>query len=110
MPKRENDYQGGLIQRIQMVLPGCFVLKNDSSYLQGIPDLTILYGERWAILEVKRAQPRSSRDYEPNQEWYLELFNQMSFSATIFPENEEEVLRDLQYALRPRRAARVSQR
>lgn len=108
MPRRENDFQGALVQRIKELLPGAFVLKNDSSYLQGIPDLTILYGERWAILEVKRARPRSSRDYEPNQEWYLELFNQMSFSATIFPENEEEVLHDLQLALRPRRTARVS--
>lgn len=105
MPRRENDYQGGLILRIKKILPGCFILKNDSGYLQGIPDLTILYGERWAILEVKRS---ANEDYEPNQEWYLEFFNEMSFSATIFPENEEEVLHDLQLALRPRRKARVS--
>ena len=110
MSKKENDYQAGLIIRISEALPGCFILKNDSSYLQGIPDLTILYGDRWAILEVKRARPRNYKDYEPNQEWYLEKFNAMSFATTIFPENEEEVLHDLQLALRPRRAARVSQR
>lgn len=107
MPRKENAYQADLIKRLNKLFPGCLILKNDTGYLQGIPDLTILYGERWAILEVKRS---ADEEYEPNQEWYLEKLGEMSFTATIFPENEEEVLYDLQHALRPRRQARVSQR
>ena len=42
----ERDYQSHLIKRIKALLPGCVVLKNDSSYLQGIPDLVIFYGDR----------------------------------------------------------------
>lgn len=107
MARRENEYQAKLIIKIKRLIPGTFILKNDSSYIQGIPDLTVLYRDRWAVLEVKRS---AFEEYQPNQQWYLDQFNEMSFSATIFPENEEEVLRDLQYALGSRRKPRVSQR
>ena len=93
--KLERDYQPGLIDRISMRFPGCFVLKNDEQYLQGIPDLTILYGRYWAMLEVKKSPKEPCR---PNQEYYLQLLGEMSFTATIFPENEEEVLDALQSA------------
>lgn len=106
----ERDYQPKLIKKIQARFPGCYVLKNDSGYMQGVPDLIILFGERWALLEVKRKRPIRPEDFEPNQEWYLEEFNNMSFAACVFPENEEEVLDALQQALQPRRYARVSQR
>jgi hypothetical protein len=78
--------------------------------MQGIPDLLVLYRDRWAMLEVKTRRPRSSRDFEPNQEWYLEQFNEMSFGACIYPQNEEEVLNDLQQTFRARRSARIPQR
>lgn len=103
----ESEYQTLLIKRIQDILPGCLVLKNDSSYLQGIPDLTILYGKRWAMLEVKTSA-RARK--QPNQTWYICEMNDMSFAAFIWPEIEEEVLHGLQQALRPRRSARVPQR
>lgn len=106
----ERDYQRKLIKKIKRLLPDCMVLKNDSSYLQGIPDLTILFEDRWAVLEVKPEEPLSPRDYEPNQRWYLDVMNEMSFAACIYPENEREVLNALQHALRPRRPARISQR
>jgi hypothetical protein len=96
----ERDYQAGLIKRIKRLLPGCVVLKNDSAYLQGVPDLTILYRDMWAMLEVK-ASPSAA--HQPNQEYYVELLGEMSFAAFIHPQNEEEVLRDLQQALQPRR-------
>lgn len=82
-------------------------MKNDPTLQQGIPDLTILYKDMWAILEVKRSEREGP---EPNQEWFIDKFNRMSFAAFIFPENEEEVLRDLQLAFEPRRPARLSQR
>lgn len=105
---RERDYQAGLIRKLRDLYPGSIVLKNDSGYMQGIPDLTILYKDRWAALEVKAREPRNSQAFEPNQEWFLETMNEMSFAACIYPENEKEVLRGLQQALSPRGSSRVS--
>lgn len=105
---QERHYQAKLIKRIRIMLEGCFILKNDSSYLQGVPDLLVLWKDRWAILEVKIKEPTKASDFEPNQEYYLELLNEMSFAACIYPENEDEVLDALQSALSTRRAARVS--
>ena len=104
---RERDYQAGLIKKLKQLYPGCIVLKNDSGYMQGIPDLTILFNDRWAVLEVKIREPRSAQAFEHNQEWFLETMNQMSFAACISPENEKEVFRGLQQALSPRGSSRV---
>jgi hypothetical protein len=103
---RENTYQAKLIKRLRRMFPGCVILKNDSSYLQGIPDLTILYGDRWAVLEVK-VHPE---DLQPNQEYFIRFLNEMSFAAFIHPDNEEEVLDALQQALQPDGNSRLSQR
>ena len=75
------------------------------TYKQGVPDLTILWGRYWATLEVKRSKRDSS---QPNQDYYIEQLNEMSFAAYIYPENEEEVLVALQQAFKPPRRARVS--
>lgn len=91
----ESSYQTDLIHRIRRALPGCFVLKNDTDYLQGIPDLLVLYRDRWAMLEVKASADAPLR---PNQEYYIVQFNSMSFAAFVYPENEEAVLSALQYA------------
>ena len=96
---RERDYQASLIKKLKKLYPGCIVMKNDSGYIQGIPDLTILYQGRWAALEVKAHEPVNGKGFEPNQEWYLETMNEMSFAACVYPENEKEVLRGLQQTL-----------
>lgn len=75
------------------MFPGCIVLKNDPNYIQGIPDLTIFYGDKWATLEVKKSFNASQ---QPNQEYYVSMMDAMSFSAFIFPENKEEILYELQ--------------
>lgn len=103
----ERDFQAHLIRRLKDDFPGCIVLKNDSSYLQGIPDLTVLHGERWAALEVKA---NASSEQQPNQEYYVEMMNAMSFAAFIHPENEEEVFDGLEQALCNLGPARVSKR
>lgn len=94
MGKLENEYKTALKKRIQFRLPGCIVLKNDEQLLQGIFDLTVLYGNRYAALEVKRGKNAPKR---PNQGYYLEeVANMGGFAAFIHPENEEEVLDALQ--------------
>ena len=85
----ENKFQADLIKEIKEELPGCIVLKNDSSYLQGIPDLSIFYRDKWAMLEVKKD---AKAKHQPNQDYYVNKANEMSHSAFIYPENKDEVL------------------
>lgn len=98
--KNENVYQGELIKRIKSLIPGSFILKNDPDYIQGIPDLLILYKDKWAILEVKRSKNESHR---PNQDYYIDMFGEWSYAAFIYPENEDVILGELQRALEPGR-------
>lgn len=90
---RENQFQKKLISEVKERFEGCVVLKNDSGYIQGIPDLLILHGNKWAGLEVKKS---ASAGHRPNQDFYVERMNEMSFSRFIFPENKEEVLNELE--------------
>ena len=76
MGKLERDFQAGLIKDLKQMFPGCIVMKNDSSYIQGIPDLLILYKDKWASLEVKKA---ANANRQPNQEYYVNQMNEMSF-------------------------------
>lgn len=85
----ESNFQHRLIQSIKKRFDGCIVLKNDATYIQGIPDLMVLYKNHWAALECK-AHKGAHR--QPNQEYYVNKMNEMSFAAFIFPENMEEVL------------------
>lgn len=101
----ENTYQAKLIKKLRRLYPGCVILKNDSAYLQGMLDLTILLPDFWAVLEVKKDKDAPA---QPNQEFYQRKLNDMSFSAFIYPENEEEVLAALQKAFASRRTACVS--
>lgn len=88
----ERDFQSKLIKELRERYKDCIVLKNDPDYIQGIPDITIFCGNRWAALEVKKSA-RAHR--QPNQEYYVDKMNSMSFSRFIFPENKNEVLNEL---------------
>ena len=88
----ENKFQANLIREIKNMLPGCIVMKNDSSYIQGIPDLLILYKDKWASLECKK-NARASK--QPNQEYYIGMMDDMSFARFICPENKEDILNEL---------------
>lgn len=92
----EAAYQSKLVRKLQRMFPDCFILRNDPSENQGIPDILILIGDQWAMLEVKLSQ---NSPIQPNQLYYIDMFNNMSFAAIIYPENEEEVLYELQAAL-----------
>lgn len=89
----ENKFQAKLIKNLKTMFPGCIVMKNDSSYLQGIPDLLVLHNDKWASLECKKS---ANAKKQPNQEYYVGRMNEMSFSRFICPENMEEVLNELQ--------------
>ena len=95
MAKLERDFQGNLIKDLKKMFPGCIVMKNDSSYIQGIPDLLILHNDKWASLECKKT---ANANRQPNQEDYVDIMNEMSFSRFIYPENKEEVLSELRKA------------
>ena len=92
MGVRENKYQSELIKKISTLYPQSMILKNDPNYIQGVPDLLVLFNERWVMLEVKASAKASHR---PNQEYYIDKLNHMGFARFIYPENEEEVLREL---------------
>lgn len=93
MGKRESSFQAGLIKELKEKFPGCVVLKNDANYIQGIPDLTVLYKDKWAALECKKSKKEKQ---QPNQDYYVNKLNGMSYASFIFPENKEEVLNELE--------------
>ena len=103
----ESRFKTELIRELKMIFPGCLVVHMDAAERQGLPDLLILYKNKWAALEGKKNGTASIR---PNQEYYVDKMNEMSFAAFIFPENKERVMNELEQALKPRRRSRVSKR
>lgn len=99
---KESAFQSQLIKDLKERFPGCIVLKNDANYIQGIPDLTILYQDKWAVLECK--QQKNSK-HQPNQDYYVEKMNEMSYATFVYPKNKKEVLHDLEHAFKPNREA-----
>lgn len=99
MAKKENSYQSSLVKKLKAMFPGCMVTKLDSGHTQGIPDLLILFKDKWATLEVKRSAEERKKP-RPNQEYYVKKMDDMSFSRFIFPENEKEVLSELSTVLK----------
>lgn len=97
MGKRESEFQLKLKKEIKEKFPGCIVTKLDSGDIQGIPDLLILYNNRWATLENKRTK---NAHKQPNQEYYVNKMNDMSFSRFIYPENKEKIMGELELYLK----------
>jgi hypothetical protein len=93
---RESKFQANLKKKLKSMFPDCIVTKMDPTDIQGMPDLLILYKNKWATLELKRSR---NATHQPNQDYYVDKMNEMSFSRFIFPENEEEVLHELQQSL-----------
>ena len=88
----ERDYQKKLVKTLKDIFPGCIVVKNDAQLKQGIPDLLVLYKDKWVALEVKQSETSSHR---PNQDRYVERMTNMSYAAFIYPENEEKIFSEL---------------
>lgn len=98
--KLEREFQSKLIKELKDIFPGCVVLKNDPTYIQGIPDLLVLYKDKWGSLECKKNE-KASR--QPNQKYYVDMMNEMSFSRFIYPENKEKVLDELREVFKEER-------
>ena len=88
----ERDYQKKLVKKLNDIFPGCIVVKNDAQLKQGIPDLLVLFNDKWVALEVKKSESASHR---PNQDYNVERMNNMSYAAFIYPENEEKIFSEL---------------
>lgn len=88
--KLESGFQDRLISEIKSIFPDCMIFKMDQ--IQGIPDLLVLYKDKWASLECKQFAKARKR---PNQEYYVDKMNKMSFSSFVCPENKEAVLTEL---------------
>ena len=101
---KESKFQKELINDLKKEFPGCIILKNDANYIQGIPDLLILYRDHWAALECKKEE---KAHHQPNQEYYISVMNKMSYARFVYPENKEEILDELQRTFRVRRTSRV---
>ena len=94
----ENKFQSNLIKELKRMFPGCIIVKNDPNYIQGFPDLTIFYKNKWAVLECKKSKNASR---QPNQEYYVDELDGMSFARFISPENKEEILDELYQTFKP---------
>lgn len=94
---REDKFKTRLVAEIEELFPGCIVVHLDPNEIQGIPDLLVLYKNKWAALEGKKEANASHR---PNQDYYVDLMDRMSFARFVYPENKEEVLHELQQAFR----------
>ena len=90
----ENKFQAKLIKKLKNLYPDCIVMKNDPTYIQGIPDLLILHKNKWASLECKKS---ANARHQPNQDYYVDQMNDMSFSRFVYPENEQQVLDELKH-------------
>lgn len=89
---KESAFQASLIRTIKNLLPGCIVLKLDPKYIQGIPDILVLHGITWAALECKKSEDAPHR---PNQDYYVDKMQQMSYSTFVYPENVQQVLKEM---------------
>ena len=95
--RKESFFQGNLIKELHKRYPGCWTEKADPGYRQGTPDLRFYYGRFWAAFEVKRSKHEK---HQPNQDEYISRLDRMSFARFIFPENKDEVLEELDAAIK----------
>lgn len=98
----ESRFQASLIKELKKIFPGCLVIKSDPDFRQGVPDLFIFFNDKWAALECKRSE---TSKHQPNQDYYIDICNEMSFARFVCPENKKEVLDDLERSFRSEREA-----
>lgn len=102
---KESKFQHNLIKKVKNNFPDSVILKTDPNYIQGFPDLIILYKDKWVALECKRNE---KAHHQPNQDYYIHKLNSMSYASFVYPENERRVLDEMESALRDSRRSRIS--
>lgn len=98
MAKLESKFQKEFIDELKQLYPGCIALKTDPSYIQGFPDWIVMYKDKWIALEAKREK---NAKRQPNQEYYVDKLNSMSYSSFVYPENKEAVLSEISKIFEP---------
>ena len=101
----ENRFKTKLVKEIKTRFPGSMVFHLDPNEMQGAPDLLVLYKDKWAALEGKKEEDASHR---PNQDYYVDKMNQMSFARFIYPQNAKEVLNELEQSFKSSRKTRTT--
>jgi len=92
----ENMFQRKIIQRLKVEFPECVVMKQDPTYKQGIPDLVVFYHDKYAMLECKKS---ANASHQPQQDYYISKFNSWSYASFIYPENVDQVFKELSEVL-----------
>lgn len=97
MATPEGNFKKNLIAKIKREFPGCIVKKLEADYDNGVPDILILHGDKWATLEAKKDKKEVTKERKNKlaQDYYVEKMNKMSYSSYVYPENEKEVLNEL---------------
>ena len=54
--------------------------------------MLILYKNKYAFLENKKS---ANAPHQPNQDYYVDKLNNMSFARFVYPENKDNVLEEL---------------
>lgn len=96
----EKDFQKKFIRELEAIFDGCILIKNDAGYIQGFPDWTMFYKNRYAVLEIKK---NKSAQHQPNQDYYVDLINSMGFARFVYPENKNDVIEDLKRYFKKRK-------
>jgi hypothetical protein len=102
----ESMYKQHVFKRLRLMFPGCEIIRTDTASQQGLPDHIVLWGPYWATLEFKTS---AKAKRQPNQEYFVQRLDEMSFAAFIYPENEDEVLHALEQAFASSRRTCISQ-
>lgn len=90
---RESAFERRVVSDIKSWNDNVLVLKNNASMIQGIPDRTVYFADKFAMLEFKKSKDAK---HQPNQDWYIDKINSNGgFARFIYPENEEKTLADL---------------
>ena len=97
MATPEGNFKKNLINKIKKEFPGCIVKKLEADYDNGVPDILILYKDKWATLEAKKDKGEVTKERKNKlaQDYYVAKMNEMSYSSYVYPENQKEVLNAL---------------
>lgn len=96
----EKDFQKKFIRELEAIFDGCILIKNDAGYIQGFPDWTMFYKNKYAVLEIKK---NKNAQHQPNQDYYIDLIDSMGFARFVYPENKNDVIEDLKRYFKKRK-------